>query len=71
MRKPNWRVTIVGLALIVLAVAFFAGMAVTARLSNDPVAMMQTVGVTSGAVGAIGAVMAIFGFAGSRRPDGA
>jgi len=29
--------------------------------------MMQTVGVTSGAVGAIGAVMAIFGFVGTRQ----
>ena len=56
---------------VALFAAFFAGMALTARLSNDPVGMMQTVGVTSGAVGAIGAVMAIFGFAGSRRPDGA
>ena len=69
MRKPNWRVTIVGLVLIVLAVAFFAGMSLTARRSNDPVGMMQTVGVTSGAVGAIGAVMAIFGFVGRRESD--
>jgi len=37
MRKPNWRVTIVGLILIVLAAAFFAGMSLTARRSNDPV----------------------------------
>jgi ABC-type lipoprotein release transport system permease subunit len=66
MRKTNWRLVIVGLVLIVAACGFFAGMGVMATRSNDPVAMMQTVGTVSGVVGAIGAVMAVFGFIGRR-----
>ena len=66
MRKRNWRLVIVGLVLIVLAFGFFAGMGVMASRSNDPVAMMQTVGTVSGFVGALGAVMALFGFIGRR-----
>jgi nitrate/nitrite transporter NarK len=66
MRKTNWRLVIVGLALIVLAFGFFAGMGLTASRSNEPVAMMQTVGTVSGVVGALGAVMAVFAFIGRR-----
>jgi hypothetical protein len=57
---------IVGLVLIVLAFGFFAGMGLMASRSNDPVAMMQTVGTVSGVVGALGVVMAVFGFIGRR-----
>ena len=66
MRKTNWRLVITGLALIILAVVFFAGMALMTGRSNDPAAMMQTVGQVSGGVGAIGLVMAIFGVIGRR-----
>lgn len=66
MRKPNWRLVIVGAVMIVLAIAFFAGMGVAAGRSNDPVAMMQTVGTVSGVVGALGAVMALLGVIGRR-----
>jgi flagellar motor component MotA len=66
MRKTNWRLIITGLALIILAVVFFAGMALMTGRSNDPAAMMQTVGQVSGAVGGIGLVMAIFGVIGRR-----
>ena len=66
MRKTSWRLVIVGLVLVVLAFGFFAGMGLMAGRSNDPVAMMQTVGTVSGVVGAIGAVMAVFGFIGRR-----
>jgi hypothetical protein len=66
MRKPNWRLVIVGAMMIVLAIAFFAGMGLAAGRSNDPAAMMQTVGTVSGVVGALGAVMAIFGLIGRR-----
>ena len=66
MRKTNWRLVIVGLVLIVAAFGFFAGMGLMASRSNDPVAMMQTVGSVSGVVGALGAVMAVFGFIGGR-----
>ena len=66
MRKVNWRLVIVGLALIVLAIGFFAGMGSMAGRSNDAASMMQTVGTVSGVVGALGAVMALFGFIGKR-----
>jgi hypothetical protein len=66
MRKTNWRLVITGLALIILAVVFFVGMALTTGRSNDPVAMMQIVGQVSGGVGAIGLVTAIFGVVGRR-----
>ena len=52
--------------MIVLAIAFFGGMALAAGRSNDPVAMMQTVGTVSGVVGGLGAVMAVFGIIGRR-----
>ncbi len=66
MRKANFRLVIVGLAMIVLAAGFFLVMGSMAKQSNDPVALMQTVGTVSGVVGALGAVMAIFGFIGRR-----
>jgi flagellar motor component MotA len=66
MRKTNWRLVITGLALIILALVFLAGMATMTGRSNDPAAMMQIVGQVSGAVGAIGLVMAIFGVIGRR-----
>ena len=70
MRKTNWRLVIVGLVLVALAAGFFLVMAGMAKQSNDPVAMMQTVGAVSGGVGGVGglgAVMAIFGFIGRRQ----
>ncbi len=67
MRRTNWRVVIVGLILIVAAAAFFLGMETTAPISNNPVELMTTVGQVSGAVGAIGLVMMVFGLIGRRR----
>jgi len=67
MRQMNLRVLITGLALIVLAVGFFLYMLTLAPKSNDPAALMQTVGMVSGAVGALGLVMALFGAIGRRR----
>jgi hypothetical protein len=69
MRKTNWRLVVVGLAMIALACGFFVVTGSMATQSNDPVVLMQTVGTVSGAVGALGAVMTIFGFAGRRRRD--
>jgi hypothetical protein len=66
MRKTNWRLVIVGLAMILLAFGFFAGMGLMAGRSNDPATMMQTVGTVSGVFGALGLVMAAFGFIGRR-----
>jgi hypothetical protein len=55
--------------MIVLACGFFLVMESMTARSNDPVGLMQTVGTVSGCVGALGAVMAIFGFIGRRHPD--
>ncbi len=64
MRKRNWRVLIVGLVLVVAALAFFLGMQTLAPRSNDPVELMRTVGQVSGVVGAIGVLMLVFGLIG-------
>jgi hypothetical protein len=54
----NLRVVATGAAMIVLAIAFFFGMAAAAApKSNDPQSLMQTVGTVSGGVGALGIVM--------------
>jgi flagellar motor component MotA len=70
MRKTNWRLVIVGLVLVVLAAVFFVGMMTMTSRSNDPVALMQTVGTVSGVVGALGLVMALFGFRGTLKGTG-
>ena len=67
MRKTNWRLAMTGILLIVFAMAF-TGMGTMAKQSNDSVAMMQTVGTVSGAVGALGAAMTVIGLIGRRRP---
>jgi hypothetical protein len=68
MRRKNWRMVIVGLALVVLAAGFFLFMTGMAPKSTDPVAMMRTVGQVSGVVTALGLVMALFGFIGRKAP---
>jgi type VI protein secretion system component VasF len=66
MRRKNWRLVIVGGALIALALAFFFFMLSIASKSNDPVALMQTVGQVSGAVGGLSLVMIIVGLIGKK-----
>ena len=61
MRRMNARVVIVGATLLGLAALFFFGMLTVAPKSNDPAAMMRTVGQVAGAVGGVGVVMVIFG----------
>jgi hypothetical protein len=69
MRRRNWRVVIVGFILGASALEFFLYMLGMAPKSNDPVALMQTVGTVSGAVGGIGLVMIVFGWIGTKvRP---
>ena len=48
------------------AMAFYLGMLSIAPKSNDPAALMQTVGTVSGAVGGIALVMIIFGLIGKK-----
>lgn len=66
MRRKNWRMVIVGLVLIVLALAFFFYMLSIASKSTDPAALMQTVGTVAGVVGGISLVMIIIGLIGKR-----
>jgi hypothetical protein len=66
MRRKNWRLVIAGLVLIVVALVFFFFMLSVASKSNDPVALMQTVGTVAGAVGGISLVMIIIGLIGKR-----
>jgi len=66
MRRKNWRLVIVGLVLIALAVGFFFFMLSTAPKSNDPAALMQTVGTVSGAVSGLSLVLIIIGLIGRK-----
>ena len=71
MRRTNWRLVMTGVVMILLAFGFFIFMAGMTGRSNDPAALMQTVGSVSGVVGGLGAVMAIVGLIGKRRQDAA
>ena len=66
MRRKNWRIIIVGFVLIVLALGFYFFLLSIASTSNDPVALMQTVGTVSGAVVGISLVMIIIGLIGKK-----
>jgi hypothetical protein len=50
--------------MVALAAVFFIVMMGMAPQSNDPVALMETVGTVSGVVAAIGIAAAAFGFIG-------
>ncbi len=67
MREKNMRLVIVGAVLAVLALGFFLYMMGMAPKSNDPQAMLTTVGQVSGAVGAIGLVMIAVGLIGKKK----
>jgi len=66
MRQVNRRLIVVGAVLIVAAIGFFFVMGGMAPRSNDPKALMETVGQVAGVVGAIGAVMIGFGVRGKK-----
>jgi hypothetical protein len=66
VRRRNWRLILVGCGLAILAVVFFFFMMTTAPKSNDPAALMQTVGTVSGVVGGISLVMIIVGLIGRK-----
>ena len=63
----NLRVVFTGAGLIVLAAAFFFYMTTMTPQSNDPEAMMRTVGVVSGAAAGLGGVMILFGLLRRKR----
>ena len=66
MRRKNWRVVIVSFVLAVLAVAFYFYMLSIASRSNDPVALMKTVGAVAGVVCGLSLVMIILGLIGKK-----
>ena len=66
MRRTNWRFLVVGLIMIAAAGGFFLEMGTFAVRSNDPTALMRTVGQVSGVVCALGFVLAILGILGKR-----
>src|SRR4030095_12072197 len=66
MRRRNWRIVIVGAALVVIAIGFFLFMLSIASKSNDSPAWMQTVGTVSGVVGGIAIAMIIIGLIGKK-----
>lgn len=66
MRRKNWRMVIVGLVLIAMALAFFFYMLSIASKSNDPAALMQTVGTVAGVIGGISLVLIIIGLIGKK-----
>ena len=66
MRQKNMRVVYTGMALLVLAIAFFVGMTVMAPRSTDPVKLMETVGTVSGAVGGLAIVLIAMGLIGRK-----
>jgi hypothetical protein len=66
MRQKNMRLVIVGSVLLVLAFGFFLFMLLLAPKSNDPKAMLQTVGQVVGVVGGISVVMIVMGLIGKK-----
>jgi TRAP-type mannitol/chloroaromatic compound transport system permease large subunit len=67
MRRKNWRIVIVGAVLIVLAIAFYLFMLSIASKSNDPKALMQTVGQVAGVVCGLSIAMIIVGLIGKKE----
>jgi hypothetical protein len=66
MRRKNWRIVVVGFVLIVMALGFYFYMLSIASKSNDPVALMQTVGTVAGAVGGLSLALIIVGLIGKK-----
>ena len=60
--------TIVGVGLLVAAGLFFLAMMGMIPRSNDPAALMSTVGQVSGVVGGISIAMIIVGLIGKKAP---
>jgi predicted permease len=69
MRQMNRRFVVTGAVLIALAIGFFVYMMGMAPRSNDPKALMETVGQVSGVAGAIGVVLIVLGLRG-KTPAG-
>lgn len=66
MRRKNWRIVIVGIVLIVIALAFYFFMLSIASKANDPATLMQTVGTVAGVIGGLSLAMIIVGLIGKK-----
>jgi hypothetical protein len=66
MRQPNKRVAFTGAGLIAAAIVFFLYMMSIASKSNDPKAMLETVGQVSGVAIGVGLVMVVLGLRGKQ-----
>jgi hypothetical protein len=66
MRQPNKRIALTGVVLVAAAIGFFLYFTSIASKSNDPKALMETVGQVSGIAGAIGVVMIVLGLRGKK-----
>lgn len=66
MRRKNMRFVVTGSVLIVLAALFFLFFLTIASKSNDPAAMMRTVGTVSGVVVGLGLFLVISGWVGKQ-----
>ena len=66
MRRKNMRFVVTGCVLIVLALLFFVFFLSIAGKSNDPAAMMRTVGMVSGVVVGLGLFLLISGWIGKK-----
>ena len=64
MRRKNMRFVVTGSVLIAAAILFFLFFLSIATKSNDPAAMMRTVGTVSGVVIALGLFLLISGWVG-------
>ena len=67
MRQRNLRLVITGGVMIAGAVLFFLYMMGLAPQSNDPKALMETVGSVSGVVTGLAVVMIIVGLIGTKK----
>jgi TRAP-type mannitol/chloroaromatic compound transport system permease large subunit len=65
MRQVNRRFVVTG-AVLIAAIGFFVYMMGMAPRSNDPKALMETVGQVSGVVAGISVAMIIFGLIGRK-----
>ncbi len=66
MRRKNLRVAIVGIVLFFIAVVFYFFMLSFASKSNNPAALMSTVGTVSGVVCGLAFVMTLVGLIGKK-----
>ncbi len=66
MRRTNWRAIVTGFFLIAISIGFYVFMLSVAPSSNDPVAMMKTVGTVSGVLIGVSVFLVVIGLAGKK-----